>query len=334
MIGVVSLIVSGFLFFQARQGQEQEGEILLQPAAEAGPDPFTSSVAAGSPTPTATGGAQSPPADTGGGTVLASRRGGEPGLFGGTRTVSQCDSRRMVGFLAQNPTKGQAWAGTLGFTPADIPRYVATLTPVLLVTDTRVTNHSFRDARAVPYQAVLQTGTAVLVDRYGVPRVRCACGNPLIPMVPQQGTPKPTGDSWPGFRQSNVVVVRPSVTVINVFIVYDPTNGDWFSRQRGDEGADDEKTEPPPNVIKPPPCAPQPADGTPTPAPGGTSSPCPPTSPSSKAPSSKTPSSEPPPSDSSEPPPSDPSTPSQPASPDGSPESASGSTSAPAPDSA
>ncbi|NUL14841.1 DUF6777 domain-containing protein, partial [Streptomyces lunaelactis] len=239
MIGVVSLIVSGVLFFQTRQGQEQEEEILLQPAAEVGPDPFTSSVAAGSSTPTATGGAQPPPADTGGGTAVASRRGGEPGLFGGTRKVSQCDSRRMVDFLAQNPTKGQAWAGTQGITSADIPRYVVTLTPVLLVTDTRVTNHSFREARAVPYQAVLQTGTAVLVDRYGVPRVRCACGNPLIQMTPVKKKPAYTGQRWPTFQPVTLVVVVPAAQPLQALVLRDVNTGRGIVRPVTSTGSTD-----------------------------------------------------------------------------------------------
>ena len=43
-----------------------------------------------------------------------------------------------------------------------------------------MTNHSFVGGRAVGYQAILQAGTAVLVDSSGRPVVRCRCGNPLL----------------------------------------------------------------------------------------------------------------------------------------------------------
>jgi hypothetical protein len=45
--------------------------------------------------------------------------------------------------------------------------------------DVRVTNYDYKDGEATPYQAVLQAGTAMLVDDRGVPRVKCNCGNPL-----------------------------------------------------------------------------------------------------------------------------------------------------------
>lgn len=83
----------------------------------------------------------------------------------------------MVAFLQANPQKASAWSGVLGITPGDIPAYVAGLTPLILRSDTAVTNHGFRDGKATNVHSVLQAGTAVLVDKYGVPRVRCHCGN-------------------------------------------------------------------------------------------------------------------------------------------------------------
>lgn len=52
----------------------------------------------------------------------------------------------------------------LGIKSNDIPAYVARLTPVILRTDTFVTNHGFAQGRATVVPAVLQAGTAVLVD--------------------------------------------------------------------------------------------------------------------------------------------------------------------------
>ena len=66
-------------------------------------------------------------------------------------------------------------------TPAGIGAYVDSLTPVVLTDDTLVTNHGYRDGHATTLPAVLQAGTAVMVDTLGVPRVKCNCGNPLTP---------------------------------------------------------------------------------------------------------------------------------------------------------
>ena len=68
-----------------------------------------------------------------------------------------------------------------GITPEEIPAYIAGLSDVVLQADTRVTNHGFLDGQANPIDEVLQAGTAVLVDAYGIPRARCYCGNPLTP---------------------------------------------------------------------------------------------------------------------------------------------------------
>ncbi len=71
----------------------------------------------------------------------------------------------------------------LGLRTTQIRTYVSGLTDVLLRTDTRVTNHGYEDGIAIPIQSVLQAGTAVFVDKYGSPVVKCYCGNPLTPPV-------------------------------------------------------------------------------------------------------------------------------------------------------
>ncbi|MFF7893841.1 DUF6777 domain-containing protein [Streptomyces sp. NPDC007907] len=81
----------------------------------------------------------------------------------------------------QSPSRGRARAGGLGVSSADIPRNVATPTPVSPTSDARIADLGFRDAHAVPFQAPPPTGTAALVNRYGAERVRSACGNPLLP---------------------------------------------------------------------------------------------------------------------------------------------------------
>lgn len=107
--------------------------------------------------------------------------GGRVGLYGGTMNTSQCDKAQLAMFLQQNPDKGAEWARIVGVAPAAISTYIEGLTPVVLRSDTAVTNHGFKNGRATPLQSVLQAGTAVLVDAYGVPVTKCYCGNPLQP---------------------------------------------------------------------------------------------------------------------------------------------------------
>ncbi|MEU3506089.1 DUF6777 domain-containing protein, partial [Streptomyces hundungensis] len=221
---------------------EAGGEVLLQPAAKSGPDPFTESTARGDsrpPSPLAL------PSSSASANVTRGVDGSAPGLYGGTQNVASCDVEKQVGALQKDPAKNKAFASVLDIQPSGVPGYLRALTPVQLRLDTRVTNHGYRDGAPTSYQSVLQAGTAVLVDDHGVPRVRCACGNPLLPPVAQKGTPKRTGEAWPGYRPSNVVVVAPAVQVVNKFVVYDPDGGAWFERHKGDAGTGDTKTKPP-----------------------------------------------------------------------------------------
>ncbi|MEV6486389.1 DUF6777 domain-containing protein [Streptomyces sp. NPDC051576] len=293
-----------------------KGEVFLQAAAKTGPDPFTeSSATENSAPPVSASPTASEPAN-----AVRGVEGGAPGLYGGTQNVSSCDVEKQIKALQAAPAKNTAFASVVGVQPAGVPAYLRLLTPVQLRMDTRVTNHGYRDGAATSYQAVLQAGTAVLVDGHGVPRVRCACGNPLSPPVAQQTTPKPTGDTWSSYRPQNVVVVTPAPQIINIFVIYDPHNGHWFGRHHGDTGRHDHRTPAPLNpaspsvTVSPPtspssnspsPCASS-APGTPG-TPGTSTSPCPPTSsspsspssPSSSSPSTESPSSEPPSTESS-----------------------------------
>ena len=97
--------------------------------------------------------------------------------------------------------------GCAGDRPDQIRDYVGQLTPVLLRADTRVTNHGFANGKATTLQSVLQAGTAVLIDKFGAPRVRCECGNPLLePRRPS--TRHYIGQRWDWFNQLNVIVVE------------------------------------------------------------------------------------------------------------------------------
>ncbi|MBC2905696.1 hypothetical protein H4N64_29825 [Streptomyces sp. PSKA01] len=279
---VVAAVVLAFVFSRGDGGGSGSGgEVFLQAAGKSGPDPFTASTATDSSAPPVT---PAPTGATESANAVRGVDGAAPGLYGGTRNVASCDVEKQIKFLQADQAKNKAFASVADVDPSGVPAYLRDLTPVQLRMDTRVTNHGYRDGGATSYQAVLQTGTAVLVDDRGVPRVRCACGNPLTPPVAQQSAPKATGDSWPSYKSSNVVVVAPATVVINVFVVYDPENDDWFNRHPGDTGGKDQKTDPParqpsPSTTVPPTTSPSPGTTTPCPAtPTGSETPCPPTS--------------------------------------------------------
>ncbi|MEU3980716.1 DUF6777 domain-containing protein [Streptomyces sp. NPDC026672] len=247
-------------------GRGGGGEVFLQAANETGPDPFTASTARDSSVPPATSPPPGSPPATG--TSVNQVRGvdgGAPGLYAGTRATPSCDVERQIALLREDPAKNRAFGSVEGVRPAGVPAYLRSLTPVQLRADTRVTNHGYRDGSATTYQAVLQTGTAVLVDAHGVPRVRCGCTNPMTPPVAQRATPVPVGRAWPDYRPSNVVVVAPSARPVDVFVVFDARHDDWFHRESGDGAAHRDRQARPPAHWKdpaqpPPPC--EPGDGT------------------------------------------------------------------------
>ncbi|MFG2790194.1 DUF6777 domain-containing protein [Streptomyces sp. NPDC048419] len=172
--------------------------------------------------------------------------GGTPGLYGGTRQPTICDVKRLKAFLTDpaNRRKAQAWADALNIDTDRIPGYLDRLTPVLLRHDTLVVNHDYKNGKATPFNSLLQTGIAVLVDERGLPAVKCSCGNPLRPF---------TGDTnrisvkfeagnkkWHGYQRSSVVAVRPApreMEQLALVDVRDPGRG--IDRPVGTTGAQD-----------------------------------------------------------------------------------------------
>jgi hypothetical protein len=179
--------------------------------------------------------------------ALRTISGAEPGLYGGSRNLGTCDTGLLVNFLEQNPDKGAAWAGVLGITAPQIRDYVSQLTQVVLRADTRVTNHGFANGKAFALQSVLQAGTAVLVDKFGAPRVRCECGNPLLEPAPVKYTPVYIGQAWPQFKPETLVVVVKTTVIIEIFTLYDGGCGCYFGRPRGGDGSTDT------DIPRPPP---------------------------------------------------------------------------------
>ncbi|HUV11192.1 MAG TPA: DUF6777 domain-containing protein [Acidimicrobiia bacterium] len=205
-IGLVLVLLLGGLIAAVAggggDGDSAKGtKVRLEPIAARGPGPFTPDL---SPdvTETATPSTVIPPPPG-------------QGPFGGTGDNTLCNKETLVAFLTDpaNARQASEWARVLGISVADIPDYVRDLVATTLTRDTQVTNHNFVNGRAVGYPAVLQAGTAVLVDTYGKVVARCRCGNPLL--EPKK-IPNPTyvGPRWPGFDPTVIVIIIPQTTVI------------------------------------------------------------------------------------------------------------------------
>ncbi|WOX07994.1 PASTA domain-containing protein [Streptomyces sp. N50] len=113
-----------------------------------------------------------------------------------------------------NHQKAVAWSGVLGITTDWIPAYLDRLTPVLLRHDTLVQNHDYKKGKATPYNSLLQSGIAILVDDQGEPAAKCSCGNPLRPFkgdASRISVKFADGNKkWSGYHASSVVAVRPA----------------------------------------------------------------------------------------------------------------------------
>ncbi|XUL86325.1 DUF6777 domain-containing protein [Streptomyces galilaeus] len=249
---------------------KSNGEVFLQPVAAQGPDPFTDSTATApstpprvtrTPQPTPTGPAPASPTPT------RTLSGATPGLYGGTARTGSCDVERQIAYLTRDQAKAGAFAGAEGISRSAIPGYLRGLTSVVLRADTQVTNHGFRDARVTGFQSVLQAGTAVLVDNRGVPRVRCACGNPLKAGV-AGGSVGSSGQGWSGYRPAEVVVVTPAPQVITNITIVNVVDNTWIERPLGHRGPHHD------HVVRPPDHVPPTRPGT-TPAPHGSTPPRP-----------------------------------------------------------
>jgi len=145
-------------------------------------------------------------------------RGAEPGLYTAARDEPTCDVDRLAELLVaeggdEPDPVAVAWFGAIArnIDATEHDAYLEQLTAVRLRLDTRVVAHGFVDGAAEPYPAVLQAGTAVLVDQMGVPRVRCTGGTPLGEADPASDVEARAGDpdeAWAGFDPAAVVVVE------------------------------------------------------------------------------------------------------------------------------
>ncbi|WP_151898085.1 DUF6777 domain-containing protein [Streptomyces sp. C8S0] len=221
---------------------------LLQSSAEPGPHPFTASTVLTSdssarhrPSPRAAAGAAAAA-----GAPLRTVDGATPGLYGGTQSLASCDVEQQVRFLTADTAKAEAFARAAGVSRTGLAQWLRGLTPVMLRADTHVAGHGYREGDAVPYQAVLQAGTAVLVDAYGSPRVRCTDGNPL--RTPAEGRLPATqrGRAWDGYRPERVIAVHPTVRTLESLILVNVVTDTWLERKVGTGGEQARKPAVPP----------------------------------------------------------------------------------------
>jgi hypothetical protein len=150
----------------------------------------------------------------GGGT----KKGNQPGLYGGSRNKTACAKDKLIRFLKDpaNRQKAQEWAAVQGLRGVgEIAGFVRKLTPVVLRNDTLVKNHDYKKGKAEAFDALLEAGIAVLVDRYGKPVVKCSCGNPLgafehdADSVDPKFEDRSKGKKWKGYDPKKTVKVEP-----------------------------------------------------------------------------------------------------------------------------
>lgn len=137
-----------------------------------------------------------------------------------------CDGDQLIAALTSDEELAAAWAGAQSIELDEIADFIQSLTPVVLTRDTRLTNHGYRDGAFHPKQSILQAGDPVLVDEFGQPRVRCACGNPLALPAPLAEDATLRGDPWDGFQPDNVVAINPTDVPLDGLDVLDLATGD------------------------------------------------------------------------------------------------------------
>ena len=130
-------------------------------------------------------------------------------------------------------TKAQAWVDALNddaISPGAAarssrsttsPTYVGELTSVIVQSDTRVTDHVFSGGERQAFQAVLQRGTAVMIDKHGhaahALRVVRPAHSRRRPRV-HRSTAAPSGT---GFDKTKLVVVTPGSREADTFRLVD-----------------------------------------------------------------------------------------------------------------
>jgi hypothetical protein len=252
----VVLLIGGVAGWMAMQGSGDvtafgPNEVFLEPVGVVD-HPFTSSLLATRPEPI-----PGPPTTLtmDGAVNVVLVEGSHELNYAADRGSAACDATILLRDLNDEPATARAWAAAQSIDPAAVVDFVATLTPAFLTQDARVTSHVLDDGQAIPRQALLEQGTAVLVGPTGEPRVRCASGSPLnLPIAAV--TPTYVGTAWQGFDPTSVFAIKPCDEPITEFVLRDVTTGEPFVRQVGSNVAGDSDvtttTLPPTTTTLPP----------------------------------------------------------------------------------
>ena len=119
------------------------------------------------------------------------------GTYGGPGS-NVCDVDGMKDFFRSHPDRAAAWARIQGIEVGEIDAFLDSLNTAFLAQNVKLTMYGFKNGQEYGYEAIIKAGTAVLVDDEGLPRARCACGNPLVTDDPPPPPPTTTTTTEPG----------------------------------------------------------------------------------------------------------------------------------------
>jgi hypothetical protein len=225
------------------------GEVFLLPFDEPGVNAFTPSIATspddllmsfveagGVPV---SGDATADTASDAGAPSVVGVSGTDDGVFAGSEGVAPCAPDELIAALTPDAANTAAWADVQQIPVDDVEAFIGGLTSAVMAADTRITDHVLIDGAAEPRQAVLQVGTAVMVDEFGAPRVRCASGSPLAPPEPVEDSTAYVGAAWDTFDTGTTAAVLPAPAPVEEFVLTDVGGGPDFIRPVGSSGATD-----------------------------------------------------------------------------------------------
>lgn len=164
------------------------------------------------------------------------RVGTTPGTYGARSGGDVCDVSALRRHLSDDPRLAVLWGSPLGLDPDAVHGFVDTLTPVILLADTAVTDHELRGERIAARQSILERGTAVLVDPFGRPTVRCMSGSPLRMPQPLPDDVRVDGPVWSAFSLDSVRRVPAGVRNISTFVLVDVDTGFPVRKGAGIDG--------------------------------------------------------------------------------------------------
>lgn len=213
VLAVLGLGAGSFAVARTVASRTSGGTVQLVAADETGSHPFTEDASAVSLDDvsilidgTADVGVVEAAAPTDGGSSGLTPVTADRSVLYGQGAAPVCDVDALLSGLAEDDRARSAWAEVMGVDGGVVEATVRSLTPLVLARDTAVTNTAYEKGEPRRFQAVLQAGTPVLVDQYGVPRVKCSCGNPLLP-PDQDGELRHEGARWERFDPTAVVRV-------------------------------------------------------------------------------------------------------------------------------